>query len=199
MYSMFACKLLLFAGVWLVLLYALNCAIAGRWKRIHLRHALVYVTSVAMIGVYGEVFLDTLYNHFVGHPLWRYNLLPLYGGFTSAYAPVVWGMYGFHVYLLHDTLGGKWAITRTRHLALIISLEALILEALLTISAKPVFGTFLYYYLPADLWHVTSIQNMPFYFACGVVIVQVMRRFRRDPWFFAALSTFFVVMVLGVM
>lgn len=149
-----------------------------------------------MIGVYGEIFLDTLYNRVVGHPLWYYNLLPIHGGFTSAFAPIVWGMYGFHVYLLHDTLGTKWSITRTRHLALIISLEALVLEALLTLSAKPFFGEYLYYYLPGDLWHVTSLQNMPFYFMCGVLIVQVMRRFRRDPWFFSALSTFFVAILV---
>ncbi|TAH33984.1 hypothetical protein EYC59_04165 [Candidatus Saccharibacteria bacterium] len=193
---MFALKLIAFTVLWTAIIYGLNCVVARGAKRVEPKRALVYITAVAMIGVYGEIFLDTIYNAIVGRPLWYYNLLPIHGGFTSAFAPIVWGMYGFHVYLLHDTLNTKWSITRTRHLALIISLEALVLEALLTLSAKPFFGEYLYYYLPSDLWHVTSLQNMPFYFMCGVVIVQVMRRFRREPWFFSALSTFFVGMLV---
>jgi hypothetical protein len=149
-----------------------------------------------MVGVYDEVFLDTLYNWIVGQPLWYYNVLPIHGGYTSQYAPVVWGLYGFHLYLLHETLRTNWSIERSRYLALILSVEALILEALLTISAKPFFGEFMYYYTPGDLWHVTSIQNMPFYFLCGLLIVQLLRRFKRDPWIFSALSTFFVLLLV---
>lgn len=181
-------SLIVFALVWFAALYVLNSLIAGRPKKIEPRKAIVYFFTVALIGLYGEIFLDTVYNHFVGMPLWRYNILPIFDGYTSSFAIATWGLYGFHLYLLHDTLGARWSITKTRHLALIFSIEALFLEALLTISARLALGNYLYYYYPSDLWHVSSLQNMPFYFICGVVVLKTLKRFRSDPIFFSAMS-----------
>ncbi|HSX31377.1 MAG TPA: hypothetical protein VLE99_05665 [Candidatus Saccharimonadales bacterium] len=178
--------------------YILNSLIARRLMRPKLKPALLYFTTVGAIGLFGEIFLDTSYNFFVGHPLWYYNLLPIQGGYTSAFAIVTWGLYGIHLYLLHDTLATKWSITRTRHLAIIFSLEALVFEALLTLSAKAVFGKYLYYYLPADLWHVSSFQNMPFYFICGAVVLKTLKRFRQKPLFFTGMNTFLLVVLLMV-
>lgn len=177
-----------FALAWAVLLYVINSVIAHQLKKIELRQMILYVTSVAMIGVFGEILLDTFYNAVVGHPLWRYNILPFHNGYTSYYALVAWGLYGFHLYLLHGSLAAKWSITRTRHLALIFCLEALLLEALLTLSSRLVFGKYLYYYLPGDLWHVSSLQNIPFYFVCGVIILKTLKRFKSDPLFFSGMS-----------
>lgn len=85
-------------------IYLLNCAIAKRWKRVSLLPALVYFSTVALIGLFGEIFLDTVYNFFVGQPLWWYNIMPIHNGYTSSFAIVTWGLYGLHLYLLHDTL-----------------------------------------------------------------------------------------------
>jgi hypothetical protein len=148
-----------------------------------------------MIGLYGEIFLDTIYNAVVGNPLWRYNILPIHHAYTSAFAVVTWGLYGLHVYLLHDTLKKK-SIHKTWHLALIISLEALVLEALLTISAKLLLGEYLYYYYPSDLWHVTSVQNAPFYFIFGIVAIKAIRRFQVSPRFFSLLSAWLLVIIV---
>jgi len=191
-----ALNLTLFGLCWTVLIYLINSAIAGRWKRIDPKQAAVYFTTVALIGLFGEIFLDSVYDFFVGHPLWYYNILPIQGGYTSAYAIATWGLYGLHLYLLHDSLATKWSITRTRHLALIFSLEALLAEALLTLSAKLVFGRYLYYYLPGDLWHVTSVQNMPFYFICGVIVLKTLKRARRDPKFFTLMSSFLLIVLV---
>ncbi|MCA9328110.1 hypothetical protein KDA14_06285, partial [Candidatus Saccharibacteria bacterium] len=84
--------------------------------------------------------------------------------------------------------GTKWSIVKTKHLALIFSLEALVLEAALTLSAVPILGSLMYYYYPADLWHVSSFQNIPFYFICGIVVLKTLKRFRKDPVFFSAMS-----------
>lgn len=179
-----------------VVIYLINCLIVRRWKPIDPKAALLYFSTIAMIGLFGEIFLDTVYNFFVGHPLWYYRILPIRGGYTSAFAIVTWGIYGFHLYLLHDSLATKWSITRTRHLALIIALEGLVLEAVLTLSAKFFLGRYMYYYLPSDLWHVSSFQNIPFYFIFGVVAVKVLRRFRKDPRFFVGMNTFLLVTLL---
>ena len=191
-------SLVLFALGVTAFVYLLNCAIAKSWKRVSLLPALLYFSTVALIGLFGEIFLNTVYNFFVGQPLWWYNVLPIHHGYTSSYAIVAWGLYGLHLYLLHDTLGAKWSITRTRHLALIFSIEALVLEAALTLAAKAVFGEFLYYYTPGDLWHVTSFLNMPFYLICGFVILKTLKRFRKDPLFFTLMNTFLLIVLLFV-
>lgn len=189
-------KLSLFAVGWGGIIYLLNCAIAGQFKKLDLKQLLLYFTTMSMIGLFGEIFLDSSYKFFVGHPLWYYNILPIQGGYTSSYAIVTWGLYGCHLYLIHGTLAAKWSIIKTRHLALIFCIEALLLEALLTLSARLVFGRYLYYYLPGDLWHVTSFQNIPFYFICGVVVLKTLKRFKADPLFFSQMSSFIVFVLV---
>lgn len=186
----------IFTVVWAVIIYLLNCAVARRWLRIDVKIAAAYAAAVAVIGVFGEIFLDTIYHAVAARPLWWYNLLPIHGGYTSAYAPVVWGLFGFHCYLLHDTLAKKWHITNKYKIALVLSLEALVLEAALTLSAVPVFGTLLYYYTPGDLWHVTSLQNIPFYYICGLVIAITTKRVRRDPSYAILASVFLLVVIV---
>lgn len=192
----FGISLVIFAVVWLVIVYAVNVAIARKLVPVNWRTAVLYFVTVGMIGVFGEIFLDTVYNFFVGHPLWRYNILPIHDGYTSAYAPIIWGVYGFHIYLFHDTLRTKWSITRTRYLALILSIEALLLESALTLSAVPLLGALMYYYYPGDLWHVTSIQNMPFYFIFGAFVSKAMRQFRSAPGFFVFLAIWFTIVIV---
>jgi hypothetical protein len=185
-------SLILFAVGCGTIIYVINCLVAGRVKKIDPRQAALYMSTVALIGLFGEIFLDTTYNWIVGRPLWYYNILPIQGGYTSSYAIVAWGLYGLHIYLLHGSLADKWSITCTKHLALIFCVEALILEAMLTIGAKVFLGQYMYYYLPGDLWHVTSIQNLPFYLICGVVILKTLKRFRTDPRFFTLMSLFLI-------
>lgn len=191
-----AFKLTVFALAILLIIYSLNSAIAGKFKRVNPKQALLYVTTVAMIGIFGEIFLDSAYNFFVGHPLWYYRILPIQGGYTSAFAVVTWGLYGLHLYLLHGSLADRWSISKTRHLALIFSLEALVFEALLTIGARLYLGRYMYYYLPGDLWHVSSFQNIPFYFICGVVILKSLKRFRLDPVFYSGMAIFLTSVVV---
>lgn len=188
MYTMNALSLTAFTLLWVAIVYFGNCLFARSWKKVEPKMALLYFMTVALIGVFGEIFLDSVYNLFVGHPLWVYNILPIHNSYTSSYAVIAWGLYGFHLYLLHGSLG-KWSINKTKHLVLIFSFEALVLEALLTLSARLFLGEYMYYYLPGDLWHVSSVQNFPFYFICGFVILKTLKRFKTDPIFFSAMST----------
>ncbi len=189
-------KLAIFTAFWPIIFYLLNSIIAGSFKKIEPKQALVYFMTVALIGVFGEIFLDTAYNFFVGTPLWRYNILPIHGGYTSAYAPIIWGTYGLHLYLLHDTLAKRWSIKNSWLLVLLFSFEALLIESIVTISSRLYLGEYMYYYFPGDLWHVTSIQNMPFYFICGMVILKTIKRFKTDPVFFSAMSAALIIVIV---
>jgi hypothetical protein len=188
-------RLVLFACLWTGVVYGYNCLLARRILAIDPARAGIYFMAVALIGVSGEIFLDTVYKSVVGTPLWEYKILPVHGGYTSYFAPVIWGIYGFHLYLFHGLLD-RWNVRGLLKRTLIFSFEALLFEALLTLSARPLLGDYMYYYFPSDLWHVTSVQNMPFYFICGLLIFRTVERFKKDPQFFSLMSASLMVVII---
>ena len=190
-----AFRLLFFAVVWFIGVYLLQSAFARRFKRIQISRALVYISTVCMLGIYGEVFVDASYKFVFGTPLWRYDILPIHHAYTSLYAAVLWSAYGFYLYLLHDNLK-KWSVEREWHLVLLFSFEALAIEALVEITSKLVFGKYIYYYYPDGLWHISAFQNFPFYLICGFLIVKTVKRFLVDPTFFVFLNTWLTCMAL---
>lgn len=184
-------SLTLFAGFWVGLVYLLNSAIARHFKKIDLRMATLYVASVAMLGVFGEIFIGHIYDFIFHKPLWLYHVLPIHGGYTSYFAPVIWGILGFHLYLLHGTLNKKKTRTN-QHLALLFAGETLILELAGNWSFLAWFHDYCFYYLPTDLWHLTSVQTLPFYLLAGFVLARTIQSLRTDPKFFT-----FMAMGLG--
>ena len=153
---------------------------------------LLYSATVTVIGLFGEVFLSTLYHFIFGKPLWVYYFYPIHHGYTSLYSLFMWGLYGFHLYLLHGHLKNK-NIQSDRNLALIISGEAVFLEVIYNFSFLMVFNHFIFYYTPSDLWHLSSLQAVPLYFLAGLVIVKTLRRFSKDPVFFIKMSYLFAL------
>jgi hypothetical protein len=174
--------LIFFSCAWVIGIYLFNSALIRRLSKIDIRTALCYISSVIVLGVFGEVLVDSVYDKIFGVPLWVYRLLPIHHSYTSYYSLFIWGMYGFHLYLLHSSFGRK--IRSTWVLAIIISVEALIIEVLFNLTSLTFLGQYIFYYLPNDLWHVTSIQVMPVYFLAGFLIARLTKDERIDPWFF---------------
>lgn len=187
MYNPPLAALIIFAACWAVGIYLVNCLIARKVKRVNIKQALLHFLAMAMIGLIGEICVGTVYRHFTGETLWRYTVYPIHNAYTSQYALFLWGIYGFHLYLLHGTLRLK-NIRSINHLAFLFCLEAVVIEAAVNITYKLSFGNYIYYYFPSDLWHLTSIQTLPFYLIAGYVIVKVFRRFELRPQLFGAMS-----------
>ncbi len=104
-------------------------------------------------------------------------------------------MVGFHIYLLHDTLKRKH-VTSTNKLALIFCAEAIALEALVNLTFLAAFGGFIYYYLPSDLWHITSLQTLPFYLAAGYIAVTMLVKFKHDKTLFTVMDASLVTVLV---
>src|SRR5438105_7997316 len=99
-------RLFLYSAFILTSVYLLSSLVAGKFKkikfkRIHTSRALLYISSVAMIGVLAEIFVDTMYVHLFHHPLWLYQFFPIHHAYTSQFSPVLWGTFGFYLYLMH--------------------------------------------------------------------------------------------------
>src|SRR5438552_1739976 len=116
-------KLLIYAVIIFLTVYLYSALIHRKFKKIHLSRALLYICSVAMIGVLGEISVDTFYNHVFGSPLWRYNFLPIHHAYTSLFAPIMWGGFGFYIYLIHHSYE-RWTRKQLISLALIFCVEA---------------------------------------------------------------------------
>jgi hypothetical protein len=166
--------ILLTSGV--VVLYILNCLYAAQVKRINLKVATYYVTVMAMLGVLGEFIIDGFYKLIIGSPLWVYRVLPIHGGYTSVFSIFIWGAMGFQIYLVHDTLSNKTMLPLYK-LAILFAIEAVILEVLFDLMSLVLFGRYVYYYLPSNLWHITSLQVMPLYLLSGYFYLYVLTRF----------------------
>lgn len=180
-------RLFLFAVISLAAVVLFNLLVNRGFKKFQLSRALLWVSSVAMIGVLGEIFVDTIYNHFFHTPLWRYNFLPVHHAYTSGYAPVLWGTFGFFLYLMHHKYE-RWSPKELTRLSIIFGLEALFIEAIADLVSKLILGDYIYYYYPNGLWHISAFQNFPFYFLCGRLIIQTIHWFKNSPHYFTYLS-----------
>ena len=127
------------------------------------RTFILYVAFMAMLGPIGEVFICTIYHGLFGERLWFYQLAPIHHGYTSLYAPVIWGIYGGYLGLVEPLLR-QWKLLKKKYaLALFISFETLVLELLFNVLHRLITGEYLFFYTPPDLWHATSVQTIPFY------------------------------------
>ncbi len=194
-------ELVAFSIVWIILIYVGNCFLQRRILFPDCRVISVYASTTILIGVFGEVFLNSVYFFIFNKPLWLYHLLPVHSSYTSLYSIFIWGLYGFHLYLFHDNLK-KYKISSVRALSLIIAVEAVILEVLFNSSYFVLTGQYIFYYLPGDIWHFTSLQAIPLYFLGGVVLVKSLKKFtdnKSDSRFFIImnLSLTFVLMFLS--
>ena len=174
--------LIIFAAAWAVVIYLANSLLAGKLLRPELKTAIFYSATVALLGVIAEISIGTFYHFLFGKPLWNYTVYPAFNAYTSEYAPILWAVYGFQIYLLHEYLVNK-NITSRLLMPLIFCIEAIVLELLINFTFLAVFGKFVYYYYPGDLWHFTSVQTLPFYVGAGIVIPMALKRFGKKPIF----------------
>jgi len=181
-------RLTLFGIILISIVYLLSAIMNRGFKRIHFSRAFLWISSVAMIGVLGEISVDAAYRHFFGTPLWRYNFLPVHHAYTSGFAPVLWGSFGLYLYLMHHSYE-RWTPKQLIHLSIIFGIEALFLEAATDLISRPLLGNYIYYYYPSGLWHISAFQNFPFYFLCGHLIIQTIHWFKYNPHFFSIIST----------
>jgi hypothetical protein len=188
--------LTIFALLWIAIVYAFNSLIIGKLQPVKLKTACVYIATTALLGVCGEIFVDSVYRALFGEALWLYHVYPIHDGFTSYYAPVIWGILGFYLYLLHDTLKLK-KFTENK-LALLFAAETLIIELLANLSFLLLFHRYLFYYLPNDLWHLTSVQTLPFYLLAGFMLTRTVKRFQKDWLFFTLMSIALIYLLIAL-
>jgi len=165
-----------------VLFYLLGSLLLLRWIRIELYPLLLSMAAAFLVAIVCEVFLGKLYFLLVGRPLWQYRVWPIHDGYTSALNFIIWPVYGYYVYFVHQVLAAKRVNIRPAWLkGLASGIDGPLLEILANGFFLLFYGTFYFYYLPGDLRHFTSIQVVPLYMVMGVILSLVLDRLLLRP------------------
>lgn len=184
--------LIIFPFIWIVILLGVYLLKGYKLKDIDFKLLTLYIIFMAMLGPIGEIFVGTLYQAAFGQPLWQYTIFPTHNGYTSLYAPVIWGISGVFLYCFHEAFGvfkkkPQWVQLVSR------TFETITFEALLNVSFFVVSGALIFYYLPGDLFHITSLQTLPLYFILSIILMKTMKRLRKDPVFYSKFFTLILI------
>lgn len=177
---------LLFAVLFPGVSFLLNRRVCGGQLNTDLRQIALLAALTFLAAILCEATVNPLYTHFVGEKLWEYRLLPLHDRNVSALAVLVWTAYGVHLHFMTQTLDRRLAQGPRRVLlkAALIGAEA---PLLWEISGNCIFllllGEYYAYYLPGELWHLTSLRVVPIYMVCvllGLLVHERLRPYAHD-------------------
>lgn len=149
--------------------YCAISAVKKRWVVINVYQLLFYVSLFCLFGIAGEIFVNTLWSMHFGAPLWDYHLFPAQNGHISYFFPLIWGALGFYK-LINDTAFPTKSKNKIIP-GLIMGTEAIFLEIAFNGLFLLLFGSYIFFYLPANLGilsHLSCLEVIPFYFVVGV-------------------------------
>lgn len=171
------------------LFYLLASLLVWRWIRIDGYRLALFMSVAFLVAIVCEVGLGKLYNLVIGRPLWQYRVWPVHDGFTSTLNFIIWPVYGYYWYFLHQVLQAyRVSIRRTWLKGLAAGFDGPLLEILANGFFLLFYGTFYFYYLPGDLRHYTSVQVVPLYMFMGVSLSLIIEYLDARPrrWLYPA-------------
>jgi hypothetical protein len=181
-------SLLAAAGFSLLLVtlsYAVNRRLLGRRLRLQPYELLLTASAVFLLAILAESLINPVFESYTGTKLWEYRVHPLHDRNVSALAVLVWTAYGVHLYLTQQTLEERLPLRLRNHYgkALVIGFEApLLFEVTGNLFFLLLAQEYYAYYLPTDLWHLTSLQVVPVYMICiflGLLVLRALQRLGR--------------------
>lgn len=180
----------IFAGVvcaflFVSLSYFVNRRLNGDSFKVDIYLLVMYAVTVFCLAVFFEVIANNLYQHFTGDKLWEYQVMPIYNRDVSLLAPLLWSAYGMHLYFIEQTytkhLPG-FMRNRKSH-TLLHGLDApLVFEVSGNLIFLLLIGKYYAYYLPGDLFHLTSFRVIPVYMICiffGLLLLHWLEKQKR--------------------
>jgi hypothetical protein len=135
------------------------------------------------LGPLSEININSLCIYFLGSPLWVYHVLPVHGGSTSMVMSIFWPTYGWHIYFFHTALRRRYGLTDNVDLSLLFGIDGILMETLVNIFTITLFSTFVFYYIPNDLSHLSTVNVYVIYALAGYVwakVIHYLRIFKQD-------------------
>jgi hypothetical protein len=164
--------IIVFVVFFLPLLYLFSSLMAKKFLSINFSKLILYMGCTFFGAMWFEILLDTLFVKFIGQPGWVYKIWPIHLGYTSGVGMFMWPLYGFFVYCMNNAIETNPKLVNMNNgvaKAYLYAIDAMVLEILTNIFSILLYHTYLFYYLPDDLVHFTTIQIfIPYLFACGL-------------------------------
>lgn len=176
---------LLFSALMVGTSYGVNRRLLGQRLEIDAYRLILSATAVLFLAVTGESFVNSVYQLGVGTKLWEYRVHPLHDKNVSALAVFLWTAYGVHLYFTRQSMNHLFSRKWNNRLgkSLVLCLEApLVFEVCGNLFFLLLLKQYYAYYLPGDLFHLTSIQVIPVYLLCiyfGLVILGILEKLPR--------------------
>jgi hypothetical protein len=187
---------MIFSLLLVTISYSINRHLLGAKLVVDFYQLALTAACVVVLALLGESLINPLYTTWFEQKLWVYRILPLHDGNVSALGVIVWAAYGVHLYFTRQTLINKLpnGLNNSAGIAIIIGFEApFICEVLGNLLFLNLLGDYYAYYLPGDVWHLTSFQVVPIYMLClfaGLIILKTVenlpRKFVLPPALFSA-------------
>ena len=164
--------------------YSINHHLLGAKLAVDFYQLALTASCVVVLALISESVVNPLYTALFGQKLWVYRILPLHDGNVSALGVIIWAAYGVHLYFTRQTLMNKLpnAMNNSAVIAIIIGFEApFICEVLGNLLFLSVLGDYYAYYLPGDVFHLTSFQVVPIYILCLLLGLAILGTLERLP------------------
>lgn len=169
-------------------IYIAGLALTDDSTQIKAKEVYMYSGTLALIGCISEVAVNSFCRAVFDSPLWIYRITAVHQGDTSIFAFFQWSLYGYHLYFVQKKIQSFKVIHETTIFIFVLSVEALLLEIFVNISGSFFLNTFIFYYVPGDMGHLTTIFVFPVYILGGAILIETFKRFSQDPIFFGNLS-----------
>jgi len=165
--------------------YFINRRLSGDSLQVDGYRLVLYAATVFCLAIISEVIINNIYRYFIGENLWEYHVMPVYNHDVSLLAPLLWSAYGIHLYFIEQTYRKRlprFMRNRKSH-ALLHGLDApLVFEVSGNLIFLLLIGKYYAYYLPGDLFHLTSLRVIPLYMACifvGLLLLHWLEKQNR--------------------
>jgi hypothetical protein len=178
--------IIVFVLFFMPLLYLFCSLVAKKILSINFPKLVLYMGCTFFGAMWFEIILDTLFVKFCGQPGWLYKVWPVHQGYTSGVGMFMWPLYGFFVYFLNNAIEINPKLANINNgiaKSYLFALDAMALEILTNIFSILLYHTYLFYYLPNDLIHFTTIQIfIPYVFvsALGAALSLLLERLKNN-------------------
>jgi len=163
------------------LFYPLYCWAAKQRLPIFNYDMALYMTATYFAFVTLEASFGFIHFEIFGWRIWEYRMYPNHHGYGTDLGPIMWTLYGIHVYWFKQIMKGWKPFKSPWTKGAFTSVEGPLFEFVGNGAILLIYGQYLFYYFPSDLYHLTTVQVMPHYAIAGVVFGYFLNAIDHAP------------------
>lgn len=157
-----------------------------------------YFMIGSWFGMFGELFLFKFVELIFNAPIWEYRTLPIHNGITSSYGPVMWGNAAIYICFHKNYKLNQLNLKNSKLVDFVLeSGYLLMLEVVFNVIAFAIFDDYFFYYFVPDLWHWTSLTNLPFWWVGYQIIVKFSKVFYKEEKLNLAIATMLIIIAFA--